>query len=50
MSLSPFMILLGKVAYRLGLTKEVREVKRDITSFRSILVEIMKKRVGEIEE
>ena len=50
LSLSPFMILFGKIAFKIGLTKEVREVKRDIQTFRNILVEIMKKRVSEIEK
>lgn len=48
LSMNTFMLMFGKIAYKIGLTKEIRDIKRDISAFRSILVEIMKKRVNEI--
>lgn len=50
LSLNKFMVFCGKYAYKIGLTKEIREIKSDIDTFRERLQEIMKKRVAEIEQ
>ena len=33
----PVMVLLGKTAYKIGLTKSIRKVKEDVKIFRGII-------------
>lgn len=48
-SVSPLILLLGRLPYKLGLTKQIREVKEAVGIFRGISNEFIEKRTKEVK-
>lgn len=49
-SISPIILLFGKFAFKYGITKHIRNVKKSIAIFQAIAEEMIQKRIDEVNK